>query len=302
LGLAEALTNQGLIQYLLGDFPQAVATHLRAESVLAGLVPTYGSRLALANAQKQLGVVYHFVGKPAEGLTKTRAAIQLYQALVREQPDDQNVRFQLALAIVNAGNYARQSDPDGAIARYREALALIAALRSEAPAQPRYSQWGAVTTSNLGLMLSGSGKTDAAIAALREAVALATQVSDEFLRLDAGATCRNNLGEALEQAKRLTEAETVFRQSLGDYRALASRFPNDVDYRWGVAMTATSLANVLLQQNRPKEARDLIEESAKLYDDIAKKLGTNADFHQNHEEHKRVRNAIRQRASGNEPK
>src|SRR5262249_51832686 len=160
---------------------------------------------------------------------------------------------------VNLGNYTMQSDPNTAISRYREALDLIAALRDEPPANPRYTEWAAKTTSNLGLILVATGKLEAAVAAQGQAVALAEQVADEFLRPEALTTCRNTLAEALEQAKRLAEAETVFRQSLADYRTLAGRFPNDVDYRWGVAMTLTNLAAVVLQQDRPKDARELIE-------------------------------------------
>jgi serine/threonine-protein kinase len=292
LGLGQALNNQALVQYLLGEFPRAIVSQLRGESVLAGLPPSYEARRALADARKQLGVLYHFTGKSAEGLTKARDAVSLYQPLIRQRPSDQNARFQLALATVNLGNFAMASDPDTAIARYREALTLIAALRKESPADPRYTEWEARTTSNLGLILVETGKSEAGIAAQRQAVALAERVTDDFLRVDALAMCRNNLGEALEQAKRPAEAETVFRQSLKDYRTLADRFPGDVDYRWGVAMTLTNLAAVVLQQNRPKDALEPIEEAGKIFDDIKKSLGTNADFEQHRAKQTRIRDEI----------
>ena len=120
LGLGRALNNQALVQYLLGEFPQAIASQLRGEAVLAALPPTYESRLALADARKQLGVLYYFTDKPAEGLTKATDAVSLYQALIREQPGDQYARFQLALATVNLGNYAigtRSRDGDRPLRR-----------------------------------------------------------------------------------------------------------------------------------------------------------------------------------------
>src|SRR5262249_52118783 len=58
LGLGEALNNQALIQYHLGDFPRAVATQIRGETLLAALPPSYESRRALADARKQLAVLY----------------------------------------------------------------------------------------------------------------------------------------------------------------------------------------------------------------------------------------------------
>ena len=79
LGLGRALNNQALVQYMLGEFPQAITSQLRGEAVLAALPPTYEARLALADARKQLGVLYYFADKPAGGLTKTRDAISLYQ-------------------------------------------------------------------------------------------------------------------------------------------------------------------------------------------------------------------------------
>jgi serine/threonine-protein kinase len=301
LGLGQALNNQALVQYLLGEFPRAIASQVRGESVLVALPSIYEARLALADARKQLGVLHHFAGKPSEGLAKTRDAVSLYQALIRERPSDQHARFQLALATVNLGNYAMEREPATAIARYGEALALIAALRSESPADPRYPEWEARTMSNLGLILVETGKTEAGIAAQRQAVARAERVADDFLRLDALAMCRNNLAEALEQAKRPAEAESIFRQSLKDYRTLADRFPNDVDLRWGVAMALTNLADVVLQQGRPKDAREFIEDAGRIFDDIKKSLGSNGEFQQHHAKHVRIRDAIRRSLEAKSP-
>jgi tetratricopeptide (TPR) repeat protein len=277
-----------------GEFPQAIASQLRAEAVLAALPPTYEARLALANARKQLGVLYHFTGKPAEGLKKARDAVSLYQDLIPERPGDQNTRFQLALATVNLGNYAMERDSETAIARYREALALIAALRRESPANPHYTEWEARTTSNLGQILVGTGKTKAGVATQRQAVALAEQVADDFLRLDALATCRNNLAEALEQAQHPAEAEKIFRQALQDYRILAGRFPNDVDYRRGVAMALTNLAAVVVGQGRDKEALGLIEEAGKICNDLSPWLSGTPAFQGALATHARVRDVIQQ--------
>src|SRR5262249_22048644 len=111
LGLGVALNNQTLLQHLLGEVPQAIASARRAEAILSGLRPTPEARRALADARKQLGVVDFMAAQPAEGLKKTEEAVVLYRALVRERPDDQDIRLQLALATVNLGNYAMQRDP-----------------------------------------------------------------------------------------------------------------------------------------------------------------------------------------------
>ena len=110
LGLGEALNNQTLMQYLLGEIPQAIESARRAEALLAALPPTCAKpRLALATAHRQLGVVDFAAGQPTEGMKKTEEAVALYQALAREKPGDQDVRFQLAKATTNLGNFVMSS-------------------------------------------------------------------------------------------------------------------------------------------------------------------------------------------------
>jgi tetratricopeptide (TPR) repeat protein len=301
LGLGEALNNQTLLLYLLGAIPEAIESARRAESVLAALPPSYEARRALANARRQLGVVAHTAGEPAEGRKQTKDAVTLYQGLLQELPSDQDVRFQLALATVNLGNFAMEQDPQVAIARYRKALDLLAPLRKDAPSNPRYAEWEARTKSNLGLILAETHEITAAIATQREAVVVAEQVADEFLRLDALATCRNNLGEALELAQLFRESELVFHQSLNDYRSLASRFPNDVDYRWGVAMTLTNIAADAVHLGRPKEALELLDESSRIFDDLSEKLGKKSEFRQHRAKNGRLREQVRQHLAAKRP-
>jgi hypothetical protein len=141
----------------------------------------------------------------------------------------------------------------------------------------------AQTRSNLGLILAENKKTEAAVATQREAVATAEQISDEFLRLDALATCRNNLAEALDQAQRPAEAEPVFRQCLRDDQALAGRFPDDVEHRRGRAMVVTNLAAVPMKQDRSREPLAFI-----------KPLGSNAAFQEHRAGSVGVHEALRQ--------
>ena len=191
IGLGKSLDNQTLLQYLLGEMPQAITSARRAEALLAALPPAYESRLALANARNSSACSIS-PSVSADGMRKTEEAVALYQALARERPSDQEVRFQQALATTNLGNFVMGSEPDVAVARYREALALLAALRKDAPANPRYTEWEARVTSHIGLILTEAGKAEAAVATQRQAVAAAGQISDEFLRLDALATGRIN--------------------------------------------------------------------------------------------------------------
>jgi hypothetical protein len=74
-----------------------------------------------------------------------------------------------------------------------------------------------------------------------------------------------------------------------------------MDYRWGVAMALTDLADVVLQQDRPGDARGPIEEASKIYDALDKPLGANPEFREHREKNKRIRDAIRQRLEAKSP-
>ena len=131
------------------------------------------------------------------------------------------------------------------------------------------------------------------IAAQREAVAAAEQITGEFLKLDALATCRNNLAEAMVSAKNTAEAEPIFRQALGDYRTLAGRFPNEIDYQWSVAMVLTNIADVADQRGRAQEALDLVDKAAKNFINPTASLGEDENFQGHRSKNERLRELIR---------
>ena len=91
----------------------------------------------------------------------------------------------------------------------------------------------------------------------------------------------------------LPESELVFRQSLNDYRTLASRFPNDVEYKWGVAMTLSNIGEVVDRLGRPKEALDLIDEARGIFHELAQKLNKDERFEQNRAHNDRLREQVR---------
>jgi hypothetical protein len=57
----------------------------------------------------------------------------------------------------------------------------------------------------------------------------------------------------------------------------------------------------VLEQGRAKDAREPIEESGKILDDLKKALGTNADFQQNYEKHTHIRDEMRRRVEAESP-
>ena len=181
-------------------------------------------------------------------MRKTEEAIKIYQALVTgEARDDQGLRFQLAMAIGEPGEFRHGgASPDVAVGPLPRGEWASSPRSGRMPRPTRYIEWEARVGSNIGLILTEEAqKADATIAIQREAVAAAEQISDEFLRLDALATCRDQPGRGPGIGGTTADAEAVLRQALQDYRTLTGRFPGDIDYRWGLAIVLTDLAAVV---------------------------------------------------------
>jgi tetratricopeptide (TPR) repeat protein len=84
----------------------------------------------------------------------------------------------------------------------------------------------------------------------------------------------NKLGVAVGRPGDNARAIEYIREALAIYRDLASREPDDRQYRAGVAWTAHGLAAGLQTQNDPEAAIPLYEECLKILDDFAE---TDAD-------------------------
>jgi Flp pilus assembly protein TadD len=115
-------------------------------------------------------------GKPAEALQVLTEAMQL-------NPNDEDVRYDLGLALTRLGRL------DEAIQQYGEALRIF----------PNYAE----AHNNLGNVLMRAGRTEEAISHLQ----LAVKIMPDY------ASAHNNLGTALQRAGRTNEALLHFQQA-----------------------------------------------------------------------------------------
>jgi serine/threonine protein kinase len=290
--LGSVLNRIAKINYLLGDVPAALDASSRAEAVFLALPPTYEPRSGLARAYLQSGRILFRAGQPEAGEARTEQAAAALESLIDVNPDDLEQRFDLALARVNLGNFARNGRPLASIASYRRALEQFRALCQRTNDEPRYVEWTARTLGNIGVILHEQGDQVGAIKTLTEAVAqaerLTTLAPTEKGALDALSVCWSNLGEALIASHRAIEALTVLHQALAGYQELAQRFPDETDGPWGVAMVQTTLAKALGQLGRWAEALPLLESAGPTFDTLLKRAPDDPDLKRNAEEQRRI--------------
>jgi serine/threonine protein kinase len=290
--LGSVLNRLAKIDQLLGDLPAALDASARAEAVFVALPPGYESRIGLARAYLQSGRLLYSAGNPDGGEARTEQAAAALQSLIELRPDDLEARFDLALAQVHLGNFARSSRPVTAVASYRRALEQFHALCQRTNDRPRYVEWMARTLSNLGLLLHEQGDQAGAIKTLTDASAWAERLTAlapaEKAALDTVATCRSNLGEALIAAHRTTEGVTVLRQALADYKELARRFPDETEWPWGVAMVQTTLADGLGRLGRWEEALPLLESAESTFGALLMRIPDDSDLKRHAEGQRRA--------------
>jgi serine/threonine protein kinase len=289
--LGSVLNRIAKINLLLGDVRAALDASVRAEAVFLALPPTFEPRSGLARAYLQSGRILFRDGEQDAGEARAEQAAALFEPLIAMNSDDLELRFDLALARVHLGNFARPTRPVAAIASYRQALEQFRALGQRANDEPRYAEWTARTLGNIGVILHEQGDQDGAIKTLIEAIALAERLTvlapADKRALDALSECRSNLGEALIASHRTTEALTVLRQALAGYQELARRFPDETDGPWGVAMVQTMLAGALGQLGRWAEALPLLESAGPTLDMLLKGAPGDPDLKQIAEEQRR---------------
>jgi tetratricopeptide (TPR) repeat protein len=304
--LGSALNSLTLVHSLLGETAEALKTSRRAAAVFSTLPPTYEARAGLAAARLQTGRLLFVDGKPADGLASTEQAARLYRGLVAERPGDNQTRFRLALAELNLGNFAREAEPDRAVAKYHLAIDHLNVLRQADRDEPRYVEWTARALGNLGSLLTARGDAAGAIEVLTPGVDLSVRLAalrpDDKAVIDSLAAIRSNLGEALTAARRPGDALPVLQAALKDYQGLNARFPDEFEFRWGVPMIQTDIAEALGRLGRWGEALPWLEKAGPALSSLLEAQPDNGELKANVEKHRALTDEARKQAGSPSPK
>src|SRR5262249_45438175 len=122
---------------------------------------------------------------------------------------------------------------------------------------------------DLGAILQMTNRPKEAETAFRDALALATQLTQAFPTSAAYLHYRpqpnSNLGILLKDAgKRPKEAEAAYLAARAIFKQLVADLPDRVDFRLGLAGSLYNLGNLLDGTNRPKEAETAFREALAL--------------------------------------
>ncbi len=274
----------------LGNLEAALKACHAAEDIFAEFAgrpePEAADRFALATARSNKAAVLGRWGRFEEALAAAGAAEAALTELADEDRGRPDYRFRLVLCLNNKALCLRFSgDPPAARAAFDRALENLARLtrdHAQSAQAPTYREWQVRTLNNLGDTLLAAGRPGEAEPMLREAVRLAeeqaaTLVGSEDAQ-DALAGCLVNAASLYESKKEFTEAETTNDRGRAVYTALAARFPQAQEYRWGVALTTLGRGKARRQRGDHDRAAADLTAALKDYDRLVLDYPNEADI------------------------
>ncbi len=230
---AKALSTQGSILYVKGEYSEAEAYYRRALEVLERAElsdhPEFAARLS------GLGVMLEIQGEFTEAEVHYRRAVEVWEsALGPEHPDVAAGRNNLGTLLYQQGNYA------DARAQFLQALEIQQGAYGEQHLEV------AASLNNLGIIAEVTGELDEAEGHYRRGMRIQQALSGPA-HPDV-AMSWNNLGLVYQAQGRYADAEHHHRQALEVWENALG--PEHLD----VAMSSSNLGNVIRHQGRYAEA------------------------------------------------
>ena len=211
-------------------------------------------------------------------------ALQYFEKQDKSELSDEALA-QRSKALTLMGEIANtRGDLDGALARYREAMAGSSELLRRKPDDPQRLFDHAQTVFWVGDVALRRGQIDKAEVAMREYKRLA----DAMLALDpANPKWRlevkyayGNLGIVLHKQRKYAEASRVFRQALVTSEALAAADPKNQDYQKTLPESLAWLADAQFGEGRIDEAIAKRERQVALLESLQKRFAFDFEYRQ----------------------
>jgi thiol-disulfide isomerase/thioredoxin/tetratricopeptide (TPR) repeat protein/tRNA A-37 threonylcarbamoyl transferase component Bud32 len=189
--------------------------------------------------------------------------LTLSQDLLKERPNDVNVRRQASLVYRRLGDVrGRRKEFKQGDAAYRKAQDLQERLVTDFPEQPDYQNQLAQLYAQRAKLLQGQRQFAEAQAISRKAMEieerLAAQAPTKPSYRELAARYRFNLGNEVEEAGQPREAEPLYREALAQQEQLVAVNPKRASVYNDLAATAASLG-LLLSNTDAAEAERLLE-------------------------------------------
>ncbi len=267
--------DHGQLQDVKGNTYQFVGRILNDQSRFSGAEEAYRQALAIqetivereasASHRRDLAVTLfnlgglHFQTSDLSTAERnTRRAIDLFQTLVSETPDDRDIREYWASSQNNlAMVLGKNGRIDEATVAYRAHITALTKLVDDFPNIPDYRDTLAVGHGNLAMLLRSQRDVDGAETSARSAVAILSALVSQhpevtLYRLHL-ASYQNNLGNALQDKGENDAAIEYLRQAVDNGEELVHANPHVEEYAEYLARHSRNLARSL-QSGRQLEA------------------------------------------------
>jgi tetratricopeptide (TPR) repeat protein len=276
--LADCRSRLGDLLGNRGRVPEALAALRQAAADQQALADAPGATEAIrrdhAMTHRRLSLLLsEKLQQKKEAEAEARTALTLWQELADDKPDVPEYRYRLGGAHGNLAlllSYSgRQADVE---AEYRKVEEIFRKLVTEYPAVIDFRAGLATLHLNRGLRWFYAGRSAEAEADYRAALAIDQSLADhspavERFRLNIGYNYINI--SVLLRYTRPAEAEVGFRRAVAILQKLSDDNPKNLVYLQGLVTASMGLCTVLRTLGRKAEARDLLEQTARLAERLA---------------------------------
>jgi tetratricopeptide (TPR) repeat protein len=274
---AKAYRRAGSLRMELRDWKQAEAQFTRAIPVFEKLADQPGKtadlRQELARCLDLLAQARINAGLNRKAEPSCRQAVAVWQKLVGDFAKEPSYRVGLATSRLRLGMVlAMLNGPGGREEAEKlmcRALRLYKTLAAEYPGNVGYRREVAVLHHELNhYVLCPSRRRHEAVEHQQQAVAIfEARAADSPNNLGYRRELADyylELGQRLNEAGQVAQAEEAYHQGLRTYEKLLAESPS-ADYRLGVGWTQVSLGNFFLGTKRPKKAEEAYRKALDVY-------------------------------------
>jgi serine/threonine protein kinase/tetratricopeptide (TPR) repeat protein len=274
---AKAYRRAGYLRMELGDWKQAEAQFTTAIPVFEKLADQSGKtadlRQELARCLDLLSQARINAGLNRKAEPSCRQAVAVWQKLVDDFAKEPSYRVGLATSLLRLGMVLAMLNGPGGLEEAEKlmcrALGLYKTMAAEYPGNVGYRREVAVIHHELNhYILCPSGRRQEAVEHQQQAVAIfEARAADSTNNLGYRRELADyylELGQRLNEAGQVAQAEEAYHQGLRTYEKLLAESPS-ADYRLGVGWTQVSLGNFFLGTKRPKKADEAYRKALDVY-------------------------------------
>ncbi len=247
----EQLNQQGIQQYLRGQFPEALETFQKLLTLVRELNDKAGERTTLSN----IALVYESQGQYPKALETYQQLLTLVQELNDKRGEGTTLNNMAAV-------YGKQGQYPKALELYLQALAIFKELNDK-PGER-------TTLNSMAQVHRQLGQYSQAIAFYQQLLALVREIDDQ-----AGeGTILNNLAVVYRELGQYSEALKFFEQALAIKRQLSySSHAESAASRLEQAQILNNMAVIYLEQTQYPKALELLEQAFAIYKQASNPAG-----------------------------